>query len=81
MKRIVLSLLFLATTAMPALADHDDSSGNEFGGCVGDSSSSSDAGDGCVSGGGNEDSCAGGGASTFGLFALAAVVATRRRVA
>jgi hypothetical protein len=82
MKRTVLSILLLGLSAAPALADHEDTSGNEFGGCVGDTSSSEDhSGNeigGCV---GDTSSFAGGNATTMGLIALVGFAVSRRRVA
>ena len=80
MKRTVLSLLFLALAASPALADHEDTSGNEFGGCVGDTSDSSDntGEQGCVLG---DQAFTAGNATSLGMLALVGFVVTRRRVA
>ena len=80
MKRTVMSLLLLGLSAAPALADHEDTSGNEFGGCVGDTSDSSDTTgeQGCAL---DEQAFTGGQATGLGMLALVGFVVTRRRVA
>jgi hypothetical protein len=82
MKRLLMPTFVLMLAASPALADHEDTSGNEFGGCVGDTSSSEDhSGNeigGCV---GDTSSFAGGNATTMGLIALVGFAVSRRRVA